>query len=62
VVIAIETTPRSNIVNRYCGMFQLTERGEQTMDGSAVDGRNLTFNAIADADGVTMHEYTAFTN
>ena len=60
VVIVIETTPRSNIVKRYCGTFQLTERGEQTMDGSAVDGRNLTFNAIADVNGVTMHEHTAF--
>jgi hypothetical protein len=45
---------------RYAGTFQLTERGEQTMDGASVDGRNLTFNAIADANGVTMHEHTAF--
>lgn len=60
VVIVIETTPRTNIVKRYTGTFQLTERGEQTMDGASVDGRNLTFNAIADANGVTMHEHTAF--
>jgi hypothetical protein len=60
VVIVIETTPRTNIVKRYAGTFQLTERGEQTMDGASVDGRNLTFNAIADANGVTMHEHTAF--
>lgn len=62
VVIAIETTPRSTIVKRYAGTFQLTERGEITLDGTAVDGRALTFNAIADSDGVTMHEFTAFTD
>ena len=61
VVIAIETTPREGIVKRYCGTFQLSERGEVTMDGTQVDGRQLTFNAIADANGVTMVEHTAFT-
>jgi len=60
VVIAIETTPRENIVKRYAGTFQLTERGEQTMDGTQVDGRQLTFNAVAESDGTTMHEFTAF--
>ena len=60
VVIVIETTPRTTIVKRYCGTFQLTERGEATLDGNTVDGRALTFNAIADSDGVTMHEHTAF--
>ena len=60
VAIVIETTPRTGIVKRYCGKFQLTERGEQTMDGATVAGRNLTFNAIADSNGVTMHEYSAF--
>jgi len=60
VNIVIETTPRTGIVKRYCGEFQLTERGEVTMDGTQVDARNLTFNAIADENGVTMHEYTAF--
>lgn len=61
VCIIIETTPREGIIKRYCGTFQLTERGAQTMDGTQVDGRQLTFNAIADANGVTMYEYTAFT-
>ena len=60
VHIVIETTPRTGIIKRYCGEFQLTERGEQTMDGTQVDARQLTFNAIADEDGVTMHEYTAY--
>lgn len=61
VEIVIETTPRTGIVKRYTGEAQLTERGEQTMDGTQVDGRQLTFAMIADTNGVTMHEYTAFT-
>ena len=61
VVIVIETAPRAGIVKRYCMKAQLIERGEQTMDGTQVDGRQLTFSAIADSNGVTMHEYTAFT-
>ena len=60
VVIVIETAPRTGIVKRYCGTFQLTERGEQTMDGTQVDGRQLTFESVADANGYTMYEYTAF--
>lgn len=61
VVIAIETTPRDGIVKRYCGTFQLNERGEVTLDGTQVDGRSLSFNALADENGVTMYEHTAFT-
>lgn len=60
VAIVIETTPRTGIVKRYCMTAQLTERGEATLDGTQVDGRNLTFNAVPDSNGVTMHEYTAF--
>lgn len=62
VVIVIETTPRDGIVKRYAGTFQLVERGEQTLDGTQVDGRQLTFNAIGDTNGVTMFEFTAFTD
>lgn len=61
VVIVIEVTPREGIVKRFCGTFQLNERGEVTMDGTQVDGRQLSFNAIADSSGVTMYEYTART-
>ena len=61
VCVVIETTPRENIVKRYTGTFQLVERGTQTMDGTQVDGRQLTFNAIPDSNGVTMYEYTAIT-
>ena len=60
VVIAIETTPRSTMIKRYTGTFQLTERGEVTLDGTSIDGRALTFNSVADANGVTMHEHTAY--
>ena len=61
VCIVIETVPRDNIVKRYTGTFQLVERGAQTLDGTQVDGRTLTFNAVPDSDGVTMYEYTAIT-
>lgn len=61
VCIVIETAPRDNIVKRYCGTFQLVERGEQALDGTQVDGRQLTFNALADSSGVTMYEYTSIT-
>lgn len=61
VVVAIETTPREGIVRRYTGTFQLTERGEVTLDGTQVDGRQLSFDAIPDASGVTMYEYSATT-
>lgn len=60
VCIVIETTPRDNIIKRYCGTFQLVERGEHVMDGTQVEGRQLTFMAIADDNGYTLHEYTAF--
>ena len=60
VVVAIKTTPRTGIVKRYTGTFQLVERGEHTMNGTQVEGRQLTFTAIADSSGYTMHEYTAF--
>lgn len=62
VVIAIESTPREGIVKRNVGTFQLNERGEQTMDGTQVDGRQLSFDAIEDDDGVTMHEFISFTS
>jgi hypothetical protein len=61
VVLAIETVPAVGMVRRYVGTYQLTERGEVTLDGTQVDGRQLTFNAIADANGVTTYEYTATT-
>ena len=61
VCVVIETSPRDNVVKRYCQTAQLTERGEITMDGTQSDQRQLTFNNLADSNGVTMYEYTAFT-
>lgn len=61
VSIVIECVPRPGIVRRYVGIFQLSERGEATNDGTQVDGRQLTFTTIADASGVTMREFIAFT-
>ena len=61
VCVVIETVPRDGVIKRYCGTFQLTERGAQTLDGTQVDGRQLTFNAIPDSSGYTMYEYTSTT-
>ena len=60
VHIVIETTPREGIVKRFCQKSQLSERGEQTMDGTQIDGRQLTFKNLADENGVTCYEYTAY--
>lgn len=60
VHIVIETAPREGIVKRYCQKSQLTERGEVTLDGTQSDMRQLTFNNIADENGVTCYEYTAY--
>ena len=62
VHIVIETTPRTGIVKRFCQKSQLSERGEVTMDGTQIDARQLTFNNLADENGVTCYEYTAFTS
>lgn len=61
VSIVIECVPRPNIIRRYVGMFQLSERADAVNDGTQVDGRQLTFTAIADESGITMREYIAFT-
>lgn len=62
VHVVVETTPREGIVKRFCQKTRLTERGELVMDGTQVDGRQLTFNNIADANGFTCIEYTAYTD
>lgn len=61
VPITVECVPRPGYVRRYTGNFQLTERGQGTNDGTQVDGRQLTFNAVPDSSGVTIHEYIAIT-
>lgn len=60
VHIVIETTPRAGIVKRFCQKSQLTERGESAMNGTQIDARQLTFNNLADENGVTCYEYTAY--
>ena len=61
VVIVIETSPRTGIVKRYCGTFQLTGRGDATLDGTQFDMRELTFSSIPDSNGVHMFEYASVT-
>lgn len=60
ICIIIDMFPREDIKRRLCGTYQLTERGGATYDGTQIDGRELTFNSIADANGVTTHEYVSF--
>ena len=62
VECVIETVPRSGIVNRRVATIQLTERDTQTLNGSDLDGRALTFNCLADDNGVTLTEFIAFTS
>ena len=61
VVIVIETSPRTGIVKRYCGTFQLVARGDATLDGTQSDMRQLTFDSIPDSNGVHLHEYASVT-
>lgn len=62
VMCVIETVPRSGIVNRRTCRVQLQDRDTQTLNGSDLDGRQLTFDCLADSNGVTMTEYVAFTS
>ena len=59
VSVVIEVVPKVGFVERYCCRAQLVERGEAKLDGQSVSGRALTFNCLADANGVTMTEYIA---
>jgi len=61
VVIVIETSPREGIVKRYCGNFQLTSRGDATLDGTQFDMRELTFSSLPDSSGIHMKEFISYT-
>lgn len=61
VCIVVDTTPREGMIRRFCGTFQLAERGEQSLDGTQIDHRALTFKSVPDGFGVTMRDYTAWT-
>lgn len=58
----IEMVPRDGIVQRICMIAQPTSRDSVTYNGRDVAGRGVTFTCIADSNGVTMHEYIAFTS
>ena len=62
VACVIETVPRTGIVNRRTARVQLQDRDTQTLNGSDLDGRQLTFDCLADSNGVTMTEYVAYTS
>ena len=57
----IEAVPYANAVARYCAKTQLAERGDQTANGEDNGGRELTFDCLANKEGVTMTEYIAVT-
>ena len=62
VHVVIEAVPFKGAVARYCSKSQLTERGDMTGNGQDFSGRQLTFNNLADGDGVTLTEHIAFTD
>lgn len=61
VHVVVETVPYDGAVARYCCEAQLTERGDATLNGEDFAGRQLTFNCLADSNGVTLTEYVATT-
>jgi len=61
VNLVIESVPFAGAVQRLCGTVQLTERGEVTLNGQDGQGRELTFDCLADSNGDTLHEYLAYT-
>ena len=61
VCIVIETAPRTGIVKRYAGTFQLVTRGDITLDGTQSDMPQLTFNSVPDSNGVHIYEYASVT-
>lgn len=59
--IVIEMVPRKGIVRRLAFKGQPTSRDSETFNGTDVAGRSVTFDCVADDNGVTMHDYIAFT-
>ncbi len=59
--MVIETVAGDGIVKRYvCPAAQLVERGDISLNGNDLDGRELTFKLYADEKGNTMYEHTTF--
>lgn len=58
VVIVIEAIPNAGTKARYVmPLAQLTARGDASLTGTAVQGREMTYTGAADSDGVTLYEY-----
>lgn len=56
----IEMVPRENVVCRLAATIQPVTRDSVTYNGRDVAARSVTFRCVADANGITMHEYYAF--
>lgn len=61
VHLVIETIPFAGAVQRRCFKGQLSELGDVVLNGQDGEGRDLTFDCLALSDGMTMHEYLAYT-
>ena len=62
VHMVIESVPWAGAVQRLCFKPQVTDRGEMTLNGQDAEGRELTFDCLALSDGMTMHEFIAYTS
>ncbi len=59
--LVIETIAGDGILKRYAApSAQLIERGDITLNGNDMDGRELTFKLYADSKNNTMYEYVTF--
>lgn len=58
VVIVVDAIPASGMKARYVfPLAQLTERGDASLTGTDIQGRQMTYTGNADSDGVTCYEY-----
>ncbi len=56
--LVVETIAGDGILKRYvCPSAQVTTRGDLTLNGTDLDGRELTFKLYEDKDGNTMYEH-----
>ncbi len=56
--LVVETIAGDGILKRYvCPSAQVTARGDLTLNGTDLDGRELTFKLYEDKDGNTMYEH-----
>lgn len=58
VVIVVDAIPATGMKARYVfPLAQLTERGDASLTGTDVQGRQMTYTGNADGSGVTCYEY-----